>query len=260
MAGFFGFFDYSKPGKGVRKDEPKRSHFAMFWVLLQRKFWKMIQLNLIFILFCIPVVTIGPAIAGMTYVLRNFATESPVFLFSDFWDAFKNNFKQSFVYGLLCLLVISLIIGAGTFYWQNASENAWMYIPLGLILFMSLMFVLSNFYIFPMIVTLDLPLKALIKNGIILSILCLKSNLITLLFLALILLLFWIFDIFSFVIYIFIGFSFIGFLIVHNSYRGIKKFAIDPYVEQLKSELENETGDPDENVFSDDRIIPEENR
>lgn len=70
---FFGLFNYSKPGPGVDKNGPKKKRFFLFFELYFRKFWKMIELNLLFLVCCIPIVTIGPAIAGMTYVLRNYA-------------------------------------------------------------------------------------------------------------------------------------------------------------------------------------------
>ncbi|MCL2056440.1 MAG: DUF624 domain-containing protein [Oscillospiraceae bacterium] len=279
MAGFFGFFDYSKPGKGVRKDEPKRSHFVMFFILLQRKFWKMVQVNILFLLFCLPVVgavaltgtgtapslvlpltilqlvVTGPAIAGMLYILRNIETESPVFLLSDFWDSFKGNFKQAFLYGLLCAAVTYLMYLAATFYMRSAPDNIWMYAPLGLVLFMSLMFLFANFYIFPMIVTLELPLPALIKNGVILSMICAKANFIILFWLVLIVFVFWLFPVLGFIFYLLIGCSVIGFVIMHNAYPGIKKYAIDPYMAQL----EEDAAKPVEGgVFEDERTLPED--
>ena len=96
-----GLFNYSKPGPGVDKNGPKKKRFFYFLELFGRKFWKLLELNLLYLLCCIPVVTIGPATCGLVYILRNFANEKPVFMVSDFFDAFKSNFKQGFVLGLL---------------------------------------------------------------------------------------------------------------------------------------------------------------
>lgn len=51
-------FDYTTPGKGVSKDEPKKKGVALFWDILSRKFWKMVSLNLLYILFSIPALII----------------------------------------------------------------------------------------------------------------------------------------------------------------------------------------------------------
>ncbi|MCL1807020.1 MAG: DUF624 domain-containing protein [Oscillospiraceae bacterium] len=58
MAGFFGFFDYTKPGKGVNPDEPPKKAFFRFWELYWRKFSKYIVLNLLSFAFLLPIITI----------------------------------------------------------------------------------------------------------------------------------------------------------------------------------------------------------
>ena len=100
----FGMYDYEKAGSGVSKNAPKKKAFFAFFELYFRKFWKLIQLNFITFLFCIPIVTIGPALAGMTKVLRNYTLEKNSFIFHDFWKGFKQNWKQSVPVGLLDVL------------------------------------------------------------------------------------------------------------------------------------------------------------
>ena len=109
MSLFGGLFNYSKPGPGVDKDGPKKKRFFYFFELYGRKFWKLLELNLPYVLCCIPIVTIGPATCGLVYILRNFANEKPVFMVSDFFDAFKSNFKQGFVLGILDILSTGIV-------------------------------------------------------------------------------------------------------------------------------------------------------
>ena len=54
MAGFFGLFDYNKPGKGVNKGEPQKKGIARFFELFFRKFWNYLKLNLLYGVTCIP--------------------------------------------------------------------------------------------------------------------------------------------------------------------------------------------------------------
>lgn len=54
MAGFFGFFDYTKPGPGVDKDAPPKHPFIVFFEVLGRKFWNLVKLNMMFFVFNIP--------------------------------------------------------------------------------------------------------------------------------------------------------------------------------------------------------------
>ena len=247
MAGFFGLFDYTKPGKGVRKDEPQKKRIVHFFELFFRKFWKLIQLNLLYLLFCIPIVTIGPATAGFTYVLRNMANEQPIFLFSDFWDAFKQNWKQSFAYSLLMLICTILVTVSVKFYTYNLDAHKWMYVPAALSLFVALVLILMSFYVMLMIVTLDLPLKAILKNAAILSIVCLKTNLLTLLFTGILVVACILFFPISLLFVIFIIPALVGFIVCFNSYKGIKKYAIDPF---LAAQAEKEQEDEDSGLVA----------
>lgn len=48
------FFNYSKPGPGVSKDAPKKKGLFLFFELLARKIWKLIQANILYFLVSIP--------------------------------------------------------------------------------------------------------------------------------------------------------------------------------------------------------------
>lgn len=48
--GFLGFGNYSKPGPGVSKDEPKKTGIALYFEIFIKRFWKFITLNLVHIL------------------------------------------------------------------------------------------------------------------------------------------------------------------------------------------------------------------
>ena len=109
-------FKYGKAGKGVQKGGPKKKPFFLFWEIFGNKFWKFFQINLIFTLFCLPVVTFGPALAAVTQVMRNFVIGEPIFVFHEFKEAFKKNFKQSIGVGIVDLGLIALLIYNINFY------------------------------------------------------------------------------------------------------------------------------------------------
>lgn len=51
--GFFGMNNYTKPGPGVRKDEPEKTGLARYFDILGKRFWRMISLNFLYALFSI---------------------------------------------------------------------------------------------------------------------------------------------------------------------------------------------------------------
>lgn len=54
MAGFLGFGNYMKEGKGVDKDAPQKRGMFAFFELFLRKFWKLIRLNMLYLVSNIP--------------------------------------------------------------------------------------------------------------------------------------------------------------------------------------------------------------
>ena len=62
-------------------------------------------LNLVFLVCCIPVVTIGPALTALHYVTLKMARNEESYIIRSFFKSFKQNFRQ----GLIINLILSLI-------------------------------------------------------------------------------------------------------------------------------------------------------
>lgn len=78
----------------------------------------LVALNLIWLICCVPIVTIGPACTAMCYVARGIAKgEGPVIL-KTFFRAFRENFRQSLVIFLILLLPLCM---AGVYLLMAAS-------------------------------------------------------------------------------------------------------------------------------------------
>lgn len=255
---------YSRSGPGIAKNAPKKKPFFLFWELYFRKFWKLLQLNMITFVFCIPVVTIGPAFAGMTKVLRNYVLEKNAFIFHDFWKGFTQNLKQSVPMGLIDILITASAICSVYVYpamGDSAGGNAkWIYYGLCAVsLSVAFVFLIMNFYAYPMIVATDLSFKNVLKNSFYLTAVKLKLNLITLLAVAavvLILVFTALLNPYMLLIVIPVwALTFIGFIIMFNSYPQIQKYVINPYYEERG--MDNPEYDylkplgEEENVFTD---------
>lgn len=169
MAGIFGFFDYTKPGKGVKKSGgPERRAIFSYFEIFGRKFWDLLKLNLMFMLFCLPVVTIGPALAARSYVLREFVKERHVFLWSDFKDRFFQDFRQSLPVGLLHLFV-NVLLGFNFYYIEFSGnfDGATRYVMAALTAVMFIFFSFVNYYVYTLLVTFDLSYAQLYRNSLI---------------------------------------------------------------------------------------------
>ena len=194
-----------------------RSRMTIFFQVLGRKFWKLISMNLIFLIFnipsiiisfllsgyvinvfspfienademaavlfvysfpllmflmVIPAITVGPAQAGLTYLLRCFSYELPTFYWSDFKDKMKENLKQGIAVSLINLVAIVLLIIDFYLYGQmtDKGSNFMLSAANGLLIVVFLLFVMMSMYIYPMMVSYELNLKNLYKNAFLFSI------------------------------------------------------------------------------------------
>ncbi len=111
----------------------------------------------------------GPSSAGAAYVMRNWARDQHAFLFSDFKDAFKSNWKQALPVSVFTAFVPILAYAAVTCYGGAASSNVVMLVPLVIVLSATLMWTVMLPLIYPMMIGYTLELKSLIKNAFIMA-------------------------------------------------------------------------------------------
>lgn len=254
------FGNYDTPGKGIPKAPMEKKGIFKFFEIYGRRVWKLIQLNIIYIIFCIPVITFGPATAAMTKVARNYSQERNAFVFGDFIDTFKKCFKQSFAMGLIDIIfAIALSVGIPTYY-SWAQQNSMIYIPLVLCISLALLFLMMHFYIYLMIVSTNLKMKQILKNSLFLVSLGLKGSVCTLLVWIIVILVPLILIPFPFSTFLllFWQLSFMCFVAVFNCYPVIRKYVIQPYYDSRgedNPEFDYLKTKEDEAVFEDNPQI-----
>lgn len=119
----------------------------------------------------------GPVTAGITYVMRNFAAEEHAWIWSDFKDNVKSNFKQSLVVYIINIVMLTVFVVAILFYMHMDG-------PVGYLRYfvyiMVVIFAMMNLYIYPLMVTFKLSIKELYRNSLLFAIGKLPSNLLLL--------------------------------------------------------------------------------
>lgn len=239
-------------GSGVSKKSPRKKPFKRFWEMFIRKFWILFQINMIYVLFCIPIVTIGPATAAMTALMRNIYLEKPQFVFHDFKEEFKKNFKQALPIGLLDLA--ALFMGNFVIYYyyvHHADMDVTAKVLMVLSLIASIFVIMMSFYIYPQIVALDLKLGAIVRNSILLVFLNPLGDIITLaLFFGYAALIWWFLWPVLMLIPV-LPFGWIAFVAVFTCYPTIQKVLINPYYEKTGEKNPEIPDYEEEAVFSD---------
>ena len=218
------FGNYEKSGAGIAKDAPQKKPFFRYWELAFRKFWKIIEVNMLMAAAFLPLllaivviyyfiqdytnitliiagafvilfaVCFGSVIAGCTKLLRNFSIEKPTFLLSDFFRTFKSSFKQACPLGILNLL-IAASVGSSFYVYpkiiaqireDGTGGEGFYYVLFILTLSIAIVVTLMSFYAYLMIVSTDLSMTSILKNSLALSFIALKKNALTLLLTVLI--------------------------------------------------------------------------
>ena len=123
------------------------------------------------LLMLIPAMTItGPFTPGLCFVTRNWARDEHAFIFSDFKDAVKENWKHGLLTGFITGLVPVIVYVCWEFYGSLASTNGMLYvIPQMLTLLVGIVWMLSLIFTYPLMVSYKLTYPQLIRNSFLLT-------------------------------------------------------------------------------------------
>ena len=281
--------DYESAGVGISKNAPKKKGAALFFDIIGRKLWKMMELNLLYMLFFLPLIMIlpivgalrnhetaaiialaalilifmlliGPATAGLTKVLRLFFINKHSFIVRDFFNGFKSNFKNAAIVGFLNCLIILSAIASWRVYPDLAAQTGSkaMFIPMIIAFSLFLVIIMMNHYIYLMMIATSLSLKNLIKNSFALAFVAVKQNffvfIISLVTLAImVVLMLWLMPVFLLLVPFFPA-AFLYFLNCFVCYPVVQKYVINPYytsIGEVNPELVDETPTAEERVFED---------
>ncbi len=278
--GLFGNFD--KPGPGVSKDEPKKAAPIRFFQIFFRKFSKLVQANLIFVIptvavailmvllylspthffFQIPVaesswevdlwsmyvtplplILLWPFAAGLTYISRNFAREEHAFVWSDFWDAVKGNWKYFLLDGVVIYLSYFVLSFALIYYYARAMTNSIFFVPFWFCIVLTVVSLFVQYYLPVILITFDLKFGQAFRNALIFTVAGFARNiLLTVILGVIVLLIIGVIPIMPLTVtlllmlFVFIFFSFVSFLVNFTVYSIVDRYMIQPYEKQQYEE------------------------
>lgn len=176
MANIFSFINFDKEGPGIEKNAPKKKTFIVFFETFFRNFFKFVNLNLVYSIISLPIITNGIANAGLTNVTRNIARDKHSFGLSDFFETIKKNLLQSVIVGIINTLITMFFL-FDIWYFYNV-EGIASSIGLGITISFLFIFTCMNFYIWTLMITFSFSVKALYKNSFKFVFLNMKKNII----------------------------------------------------------------------------------
>ena len=125
------FFRRNIQSSGPETDEmpPEKTGISRLFEILQAECGNLLKLNLLFLLSCIPLVTIPPAVFAMNQLIRQMVLDQPVRCFSVYFSAFRKNLGKSYAAFFLTVVPLAISGYGALFYLRYAGENLFLLLP-----------------------------------------------------------------------------------------------------------------------------------
>ncbi|MDY5846470.1 MAG: YesL family protein [Bariatricus sp.] len=132
------------------------------------KMFDLVVLNLIFILSCIPFVTIGASISALYYVCLKMLRGEDPYIWKNFWKAFRQNFKQSTIIWLLFLVSVTIL--GMDFYIINSQDTVLFAVIRVALWILCILLACIFIYVFPIVSHFVCSTKQAIKNAMLMTV------------------------------------------------------------------------------------------
>jgi uncharacterized membrane protein YesL len=263
--GFFDRFSANREGPGVEKDAPPKHPLKVFFGVYTRKFYKLLQLNLIHFLCSFPavitalvisgnflgsllksknypvsiwlsfaaficvfnVIAVGPFQSGFTYVLRNFSREEHAFVWHDYIKIAKKNLKQSLIMTFINLGVFAAFSASFSWYLGQSEKSIFLNIAVGVQGLFLIIFLMMQIYTYQIMITFELKLMDIYKNALLFAIAMFMPNFLILLLCGLFSLLLMTHIVLALILLPTFTLSVMGLIVNFYANRVIKKHMID---------------------------------
>ncbi|MBW3080483.1 YesL family protein [Bifidobacterium saguinibicoloris] len=205
-----------------RQANPKG--IALFFAVIRWHWGRLIGLNLMFILSCLPVVTIPCAMTAMSAVAGRLVQRRVCYPVHDYWRAFTREWKRSSLCGLALFGVLALAL-FGVLFYPRSGMPAGMALG-GVCLVVAVFDVMTMMMAFPMVAFTDLPVRRVLRNAALVTQMRLGWMLLAFAASAVVLVATYAFLPYTVVVMPLFGFSLIALIGVFAAWDGMKRFVV----------------------------------
>ena len=127
-----------------------------------------IMVTLLLLIPCVGIT--GPVQVGMAYVTRNWARDEHAFVWQDFKDAVKSNWKQSLPISLITGAVPVVVYIAWQYYGNLMAQSALFIVPQAIVTMAAVVWFLALTYMYPITVGYEATFGQIVKNAMMIAI------------------------------------------------------------------------------------------
>lgn len=164
----------TRAGKSGPQKPPQKGAKRFFY-LAYTHFAKLVGLNMLFLLFCIPVVTIPAALSGMNRVCILLVREGTTGVWGDFIKEFRDSFIKSLPLGILCAFIF-MDAGLCVYLSLAAGTLGMMIVLMAAALILFIIAILISSYIFVLTALLSLKNSEILRDAAAMILLEPKTN------------------------------------------------------------------------------------
>jgi len=126
-----------------------------------------IAISLIWVLLCIPIITIGPATTALYYTIVKVIRRERGYLLREFFTSFKSNFKIGATIGIILSILFLILYFDKKFAINYAGTKG--FLLLGIFNAMMFLLLCVSVYIFPLLSRFNMGKKQLMKTALFMS-------------------------------------------------------------------------------------------
>ena len=207
------------------------------WMLFLSRLADLIVLNLLFILGCLPIVTIGASFTGLYYVSLKMMRQEEGSVSKTFWKGFRENIKQATIVWLILALLGGLLYADYRAIGVLGKELGSLFRYGWYMLCLLYGFVFA--YVFPILATFENTVKNTMKNALLMSLSHLPYTVAVLLIWASPFVLFSRWTVFQSVltpVFVLVGFGLLAYFSSWFLMRVFRKFMPDEWLEKEEEE------------------------
>lgn len=135
----------------------------------------LLWLNILYIICCLPVITIGASTTALYYVTMKMTEDEEGYISKDFFRSFRLNFKQATLIWLLVLIIggilaADLAIMTGRFPASVAVSGVMSKLMTGILAATTAIYAFTVTYVFALLAKFDNSVKNTVKNSLLISI------------------------------------------------------------------------------------------
>lgn len=136
------------------------------------KVWDMIFLNLLTLICCIPIITIGPALTALYYVALKIVRDEEGYVFKSYFRSFKQNFVQGVLLELIAVVaaVILYVDLRVAYNWMMQDGGILIKLLFYAIVGFALVAVVTVVYIFPVLAKFENSTKKILINSLMMAV------------------------------------------------------------------------------------------